>query len=57
MSFTNPSIVGKVKGLLLFTINLKKTLWEDDGWFRQPHLAQSGRTLGLGEAADLLHIE
>ena len=28
-----------------------------DGWLKQPHLAQSDWTLGLGEAAHLLHIE
>ena len=29
----------------------------DDGWFYQPHLVESDWTLGLGEAAHLLHIE
>ena len=34
-------------------------MWEyvDDGWFKQPCLAESDWTLGLGEAAHLLHIE
>ena len=27
----------------------------EDGWFKQPHLAESDWTLGLGEAANLLH--
>ena len=26
----------------------------DEGWFKQPHLAESDLTLGLGEAAQLL---
>ena len=30
---------------------------EDDGWFKQPHLAESVWTLGLGEAAHLLRIK
>ena len=29
----------------------------DDGWLKQPHLAQSDWTMGLGEAARLLPIE
>ena len=28
-----------------------------DGWFKQPDLAESDWTLGLGEAAHLLHVE
>ena len=29
----------------------------DDGWFKQPHLVESGWALVLGEAANLLHIK
>ena len=29
----------------------------DDGWLKQPHLADSDLTLGLGEAAHLLCID
>ena len=29
----------------------------DDGWFKLPHLDESDWALGLGEAAQLLHIE
>jgi hypothetical protein len=29
----------------------------DDGWFEQPYLSESDWTLGLCEAAHLLHIE
>ena len=29
----------------------------EDGWLKQPHLAESDWTLGLGEAERLLHIE
>jgi hypothetical protein len=28
-----------------------------DGWFKQPQVAESDWTLGLGEAEQLLHIE
>ena len=35
----------------------KTTVGVDDGWFKQPHLAQSDWTLGLAKAARLLHIE
>ena len=29
----------------------------DDGWFERPQLAESDGSLGLGEAANMLHIE
>ena len=29
----------------------------DDGWFKEPHLAESGWTLGLGQAAQQVCIE
>ena len=29
----------------------------DDGWLKQPQLAESDWTLGLGEAAHLLYTE
>ena len=28
-----------------------------DGWFKQPYQAESDSSLGLGEAAHLLHVE
>ena len=29
----------------------------DDGWFKQPNVTESDWTMGLGEAAHLLHNE
>ena len=37
--------------------NLTVGVCVDEGWFQQPHLAQSKWTLGMGEAAHLLHIK
>ena len=40
-----------------FTPCLCVSVCVDDGWFMQPHLAESDWTLGPGEAAQLLHGE
>ena len=46
-------------GFSLFYSLFLISLWVcvDDGWFNQPQLAESDWTLGLGGAAQLLHIE
>ena len=39
-----------------FDLSIQVVFFVDDGWFNQPHLAESDWTLGLNEAAHLLHI-
>ena len=49
-----------IEDLIVFTgfsVCVCVCVWVGDGWFKQPRLAQSVWTLGLGEAADLLHVE